>query len=639
RRRRDPRLSCPNFLAGRVPCACSDEEDEEEAERSKKRSKLSSARCQVPACHADLTPLKGYHQRHRVCLTCANATSVWVRGQDQRYCQQCGKFHPLGDFDEGKRSCRRKLERHNDRRRRKLPESGDTSVVSDKHGTAPNTTTNSDVSDVQQGVAGGGGAPSANDLYCLRSHAQRLLQGSKPPHHEGDDDSFGVDTSVASGEESLLAMLLEEQQEQHNNQSMSTTSGFPKRTTYTSPCPTRRISFKFYDWNPADFPRRLRGQIMEWLANMPVELEGYIRSGCTILTLFIAMPQSLWAKLEEDWNDYLAKLTTGAETGFWDKGFVLAFLGNQVAYIHNGSVSSPSLCERATKKYPVIEAVFPLCVEAGTEATVTLTGHNLLKLNSRVLVASRGKYLPCCIRASSHFYTSIQIDVLVPQGPGVAFVEIGYDHGISNSVPLLVADKQLCEEVQTLERDLKASSSGCCSGRDACRLETHEVLVDLGWVISHTSRAKRVSATPMHVCRLQRLLVFAVERGWTAATKRILEAARQMGQSDGVGIEKALQAAVAHNRADIIKVLLLYQGKREACLDEGFADGPAAATLGRLCSTRLLHSSSLRYKRRTIVKVAVGLAVACAGICLVVQHPRQVFHISTSLRRCLWYKP
>ncbi|EFJ07246.1 hypothetical protein SELMODRAFT_49860, partial [Selaginella moellendorffii] len=84
----------------------------------------SSARCQVPACHADLTALKGYHQRHRVCLTCANATSVWVRGQHQRYCQQCGKFHPLGDFDEGKRSCRRKLERHNDRRRRKLPESG-----------------------------------------------------------------------------------------------------------------------------------------------------------------------------------------------------------------------------------------------------------------------------------------------------------------------------------------------------------------------------------------------------------------------------------------------------------------------------------------------------------------------------------
>ena len=30
-----------------------------------------------------------------------------------------GRFHVLADFDEGKRSCRRKLEKHNNRRRRK----------------------------------------------------------------------------------------------------------------------------------------------------------------------------------------------------------------------------------------------------------------------------------------------------------------------------------------------------------------------------------------------------------------------------------------------------------------------------------------------------------------------------------------
>lgn len=33
------------------------------------------------------------------------------------------RFHVLSDFDEGKRSCRRKLERHNNRRRRKNPDS------------------------------------------------------------------------------------------------------------------------------------------------------------------------------------------------------------------------------------------------------------------------------------------------------------------------------------------------------------------------------------------------------------------------------------------------------------------------------------------------------------------------------------
>ncbi|KMZ74656.1 hypothetical protein ZOSMA_123G00040 [Zostera marina] len=33
---------------------------------------------------------------------------------------------------------------------------------------------------------------------------------------------------------------------------------------------------------------------------MPVELEGYIRPGCTILTVFISMPHLMWNKL---WND------------------------------------------------------------------------------------------------------------------------------------------------------------------------------------------------------------------------------------------------------------------------------------------------------------------------------------------------
>ncbi len=91
--RRDPRLDCPNFLAGRVPCACSDNEDEEDegGGSHSKRVKLS-ARCQVPACGADLASLKSYHRRHRVCLHCANATSVKLHQRLHRYCQQCGRY-------------------------------------------------------------------------------------------------------------------------------------------------------------------------------------------------------------------------------------------------------------------------------------------------------------------------------------------------------------------------------------------------------------------------------------------------------------------------------------------------------------------------------------------------------------------
>ena len=132
-RKRDPRLTCENFLAGRIPCACPelDEMILEESAPGKKRVRTARpaagrARCQVTGCEADISELKGYHRRHRVCLRCANASVVILDGQNKRYCQQCGKFHILSDFDEGKRSCRRKLERHNNRRRRKPIDSGGT---------------------------------------------------------------------------------------------------------------------------------------------------------------------------------------------------------------------------------------------------------------------------------------------------------------------------------------------------------------------------------------------------------------------------------------------------------------------------------------------------------------------------------
>lgn len=103
-RKRDPRLVCSNFLAGRIPCACpeldeklEEEEKEESALPGKKRPRAVRApaeimmRCQVPGCEADIRQLKGYHKRHRVCLQCANASAVVLDGVSKRYCQQCGK--------------------------------------------------------------------------------------------------------------------------------------------------------------------------------------------------------------------------------------------------------------------------------------------------------------------------------------------------------------------------------------------------------------------------------------------------------------------------------------------------------------------------------------------------------------------
>ncbi|CAN6457392.1 unnamed protein product [Victoria cruziana] len=106
-----------------------EEEDEEEEEKRKRatttfvlgRKSSNSGQapcCQAENCSADLTTAKRYHRRHKVCETHSKAAIVMVAGLRQRFCQQCSRFHEISEFDEAKRSCRRRLAGHNERRRK-----------------------------------------------------------------------------------------------------------------------------------------------------------------------------------------------------------------------------------------------------------------------------------------------------------------------------------------------------------------------------------------------------------------------------------------------------------------------------------------------------------------------------------------
>ncbi|PSR85252.1 Squamosa promoter-binding-like protein [Actinidia chinensis var. chinensis] len=92
-----------------------------------KRSRASyhsaqTPRCQVEECNLDLKSAKDYHRRHRICESHSKSPRVIVAGMERRFCQQCSRFHDLSEFDDNKRSCRRRLSDHNARRRRPRPE-------------------------------------------------------------------------------------------------------------------------------------------------------------------------------------------------------------------------------------------------------------------------------------------------------------------------------------------------------------------------------------------------------------------------------------------------------------------------------------------------------------------------------------
>lgn len=96
---------------------------EEPVSRAPKRVRSGSPggnypMCQVDDCDEDLSNAKDYHRRHKVCELHSKSAKAPVGKQMQRFCQQCSRFHPLSEFDEGKRSCRRRLAGHNRRRRK-----------------------------------------------------------------------------------------------------------------------------------------------------------------------------------------------------------------------------------------------------------------------------------------------------------------------------------------------------------------------------------------------------------------------------------------------------------------------------------------------------------------------------------------
>ncbi|XP_062110780.1 squamosa promoter-binding-like protein 16 [Humulus lupulus] len=78
--------------------------------------------CLVDGCNSDLSKCRDYHRRHKVCEIHSKTPKVTIGGREQRFCQQCSRFHSLGEFDEEKRSCRKRLDGHNRRRRKPQPE-------------------------------------------------------------------------------------------------------------------------------------------------------------------------------------------------------------------------------------------------------------------------------------------------------------------------------------------------------------------------------------------------------------------------------------------------------------------------------------------------------------------------------------
>ncbi|KAK6162585.1 hypothetical protein DH2020_002426 [Rehmannia glutinosa] len=154
---------------------------------------VNSPRCQAEGCNADLTHAKHYHRRHKVCEFHSKAATVIAAGLTQRFCQQCSRFHLLSEFDNGKRSCRKRLADHN-RRRRKSQQSNQDNSTNKSHlenSTAPNSSSENlprsppDSGPHSSSVTVAISPPRISlDCFGHTSYTDFMLTGSKPSLHE-----------------------------------------------------------------------------------------------------------------------------------------------------------------------------------------------------------------------------------------------------------------------------------------------------------------------------------------------------------------------------------------------------------------------------------------------------------------------
>lgn len=753
--------------------------------------------CQVDDCHTDLKHAKDYHRRHKVCESHSKAPQSLVQKVMQRFCQQCSRFHPLPEFDEGKRSCRRRLAGHNKRRRKTDVTTNGTSLSEVVKGTdqllsivllsqlqaakakeKPNgqsadyesilqclrkTAPFSSLSPASclgatqaQQIYGGPpqsnqepqrGAPGSleglskdalalllrNILQSQATSPQKRTQpqkmppqlftndqnvqalyaqaGSSPEDHSGNGlvdslpfplggksvksssdsdpaefgsrpgitkeylggaDSFSLEEGLDSPPNSTVARPLEEQNffpTECGGGFRSATAAVDDKTVRNSgldfqeedlnlsPCSFRpesavgddkpslqpsdsseygsdqsppssscsvqevtkngRLIFKLCDPKCVEtMTQAHESEIQQWLSLSPCSLEGYLRPGCILLTVFLSMPHNTWEELVTNLRGSLKRLVRLSQSGWWTKGRIIVQVGHQRALIVNGKVKKVRFSK--TMKCPQLRSVRPLAVVAGQEATLSVCGNNLVP-DARILCVYRGRYVlhdvPLSGRKATGFDSrsssprsceEVQ-EIHFPGGPpnvlGRCFIEV--EHGfMGNALPVIVANKEICSELQSLEVDLdsdlrweseRSGDSSLDESRVCKEAEAMNFLHELGWIFQSTSERSSEYASvgvdnmpQIGLSRFKGVLKYAISRDWCALVKQLLDLLFFFGIKDNAEVQHVLSEvnlvhqAVKRKCKPMVDLLLHYipigDGPSRHNIFTPVAEGPGGFT-------------------------------------------------------------
>lgn len=155
---------------------------------------------------------------------------------------------------------------------------------------------------------------------------------------------------------------------------------------------TDRIIFKLFGKDPGDLPHVLRAQILNWLSHSPTDIEGYIKPGCIVLTIYLRLSRHAWKELCGNLTSGLKRLLETSDDTFWRTGWMCAKVGRQIAFIHNGQVLLDTPLSRS-QNAPLILSVKPVAANLSEQAIFAVKGRNLTNKTTKLLCAFRGKQI------------------------------------------------------------------------------------------------------------------------------------------------------------------------------------------------------------------------------------------------------
>lgn len=419
---------------------------------------------------------------------------------------------------------------------------------------------------------------------------------------------------------------------------------------------------------------------------MPVELEGYIRPGCTILTVFVAMPTFKWGKLLEDPAAHLYEFIASPGNMLRGRGSFLIYLNNMVFRVTKGGNSVVKV--KLKGPAPKLKSIHPLCFEAGKPMEFFAHGSNLMQPRFRFLVSFGGRYLgndnnfmpsDCKIEGDCSSMEHQLLKIHVPRTEadlfGPAFVEVENESGLSNFIPILIAEKDICAEMKEIQRKFcsgGSESTAVCSPCEASMSrvsEFSEFMLDVAWLLREPSSENVQNLASIQMQRFNYLLNILMESQSTIILERVLSYFENMVKRNMLaGITDAdrrlfqdilekkvllkerlhLKGYFAGDPAQIMQEETEVPHRHNIefgpnywersstvpLLDAELASRVKGEQSGKSCGF-LVRKTVLT--SRTLVFVITGFAV-CLGLCATFLHPRKVGEFALTIRRCLFDK-